>query len=415
MMRVLASPFQGVDARKRRLILIAVPLVLAVLFFAGWWPRHAAKVKLVAQTKAIQQTVPRVKVTTAVAAEGGRSLSLPGTMQAYKQALVNPRATGYVARWRVDIGDRVRAGDVLAVLETPELDQQLSQARAAVKLKQAALQQAVANLEYARVTAAREDALLAEALSSKQTNDQAHAQVKIWVANVNAAEADVQASEAMVRQLLQLVSFGQVVAPFDGRITQRNIDVGSLVVAGTASGSAGAPGASASAGAVPMFRIEATDPIRVYIQVPQAFALSVKDGEAASVSVRQVPGRVFQGQVTRTAGTIDPLARTLNVEVDVPNPTGELLGGMFAQVSLAVTVAHRVVRVPSSAVIFDSRGVHVATVDPTGQVHLVTVQRGLDNGKEIELIEGLNGGEQVIVSPGADVTDGMRVEAVTGP
>lgn len=411
-MTAISRAFHGVDRRRRRLVLLAVPLVLVALFFAGWWPRHAAKVKLAEQTKAIQQTVPRVKVTTAVAAEGGRSLTLPGTLQAYEQALVNARATGYVARWRVDIGDHVRAGDVLAVLETPELDQQLSQARAALKQKEAALRQAVANLDYAKVTARREDALLAEALSSQQTNDQAHAQVKIWVANVNAAEADVAAAEATVRQLLQLVSFGQVLAPFDGRITQRNIDVGSLVVAGTAGGSPGAPGASAGA---PMFRIEATDPIRVFIQVPQAFALSVKDAEPATVSVRQLPGRTFDGKVTRTAGTIDPASRTLNVEVDVPNPSGELLGGMFAQVTLAVAVAHRVVRVPSSAVITDARGVHVATVDKTGQVHLVTVVRGLDNGNEIDLIDGLVGGEQVIVNPGADVTDGMRVEPATGP
>lgn len=166
-MTAISRAFHGVDRRRRRLVLLAVPLVLVALFFAGWWPRHAAKVKLAEQTKAIQQTVPRVKVTTAVAAEGGRSLTLPGTLQAYEQALVNARATGYVARWRVDIGDHVRAGDVLAVLETPELDQQLSQARAALKQKEAALRQAVANLDYAKVTARREDALLAEALSSQ--------------------------------------------------------------------------------------------------------------------------------------------------------------------------------------------------------------------------------------------------------
>jgi RND family efflux transporter MFP subunit len=148
--------------------------------------------------------------------------------------------------------------------------------------------------------------------------------------------------------------------------------------------------------------------------VPQAFALSVKEGESASVSVRQLPGRVFDGHVTRTAGTLDPASRTLNSEIDVPNPTGELLAGMFAQVTIAVSVAHRVVRLPSSAVITDARGVHVATVDGHGLVHLVAVQRGLDNGREIELIEGLNGGEQVMVNPGGDVTDGTRVEAVTG-
>jgi RND family efflux transporter MFP subunit len=273
-------------------------------------------------------------------------------------------------------------------------------------LKKAALDQAIANLDYAQVTARREDALLAESLSSRQTNDQAHAQVKVWEANVAAAKADVEASEANVRQLLQLVSFGRVVAPFDGRITQRNIDVGSLVSAGAA---------SATTGGQPLFRIEANEPIRVFLQIPQAFALSVKEGEAATVSIRQLQARRFEGHVTRTAGTIDPTSRTLNVEIDVPNPKGELLPGMFADVTIAVAVAHRVVRVPSSAVITDARGVRVATVDGNGQVHLVAVVRGLDNGSEIDLIDGLSGGEQVIATPGGDVTDGMRVEAVTAP
>jgi membrane fusion protein (multidrug efflux system) len=402
-MTAISSHVHGAGGQRRRWPLIALAAsVLAIAFFAGYWPRHVAKQKLVAESAAAQQRLPRVKVATAVAGGGGRSLTLPGTLVANQQAFVNARATGYVTRWLVDIGDRVHAGDVLAELDTPELDQQLSQARAASRQKDAALEQAIANRDYAHTTAAREDALLAEALASQQANDQAHAQVKIWEANVHAAEADVAAAGANVRELTQLVSFGRVVAPFDGRITQRNIDVGTLVTAGGAAGQ-------------PLFKIEATDPIRVFVQVPQAFALSVKDAEAANVSVRQLPGRAFGGHVTRTAGALDPASRTLNVEIDVPNPVGELLGGMFAEVTIDVALSHPVVRVPSSAVITDSRGVHVATVDGAGQVHLVTVARGIDSGREIDLVEGLAGGEQVMVSPGGDVTDGMRVEAVTGP
>jgi membrane fusion protein (multidrug efflux system) len=375
-------------------------LLLVLLFFAGYWPGHMAKTRLASAASAAAGSVPGVIVAPAVAADGGRTLTLPGSLVADRQALVNARATGYVARWRFDIGDHVRAGDVLAELDTPELDQQLAQARAAARQKEGALEQAIANRDYARVTAKREDALLAESLSSKQTNDQAHAQEKVGEANVHAADADVAAAQASVRQLAQLVSFGRVVAPFDGRITQRNIDVGSLVTAG---------------GGQPMFRLEAMDPLRAFIQVPQAFALSVKDGQTASVVVRQLPGRTFDGHVTRTAGTLDPASRTLTVEVDVPNPTGELLGGMFAQVTVAVAVAHRVVRVPSSAVITDAMGVHVATVDGAGVLHLARVQRGQDTGREIEIVDGLNGGEQVVVTPAGDVTDGMRVEAVKRP
>ena len=399
-------PHVGGPRRRRWLLLPLVPIALLVLFFAGYWPRHAAQKNLAAESRSARSSLPRVKVATAVTANGGRSLALPGSLAAEREALINARATGYVRTWLVDIGDRVRAGDVLAEVDTPELNQQLDQARAALKQKDAAREQAIANRDYARVTATREDALLAQSLVSKQDDDQANAQVKIWEANVHAAEADIAAAQANVRELSQLVSFGHVVAPFDGRITQRNIEIGNLVTAG---------GASGASGGQPLFRIEAIDPIRVFVQVPQAFALSVKDGEAASVSVRQLPGRVFDGHVTRTAGALDPASRTLTIEVDVPNQAGELLGGMFAQVTIGVAVSHRVVRVPSSAVITDARGVHVATVDGAGQVHLVTVVRGLDDGSEIELIEGLQGGEQVMVNPGGDVADGMRVEAAAGP
>ena len=377
-----------------------VPIVLGVLFVVGYVPRRSAQVGLKAAAAAVEQGLPRVGVTTAVAVDGGRSLRLPGSLVASQVAMINARATGYVSRWRVDIGDRVRAGDVLADLDTPELDQQLQQARANLKQQQAALEQAVANRDFAKVSASRQDVLVGQGLVAKQDADQADAQFKVGEANVHAGEANVAAAQANVRQLSQLVSFGHVVAPFDGRITQRNIDVGSLVIAGGASGS------------LPLFRIEAIDPIRVFVQVPQAFAPSVKDGEASGVSVRELPGRVFDGRVTRTAGTLDPALRTLNVEIDIPNPKGELLGGMYAQVTIGVTVAHRVVRVPSSAVITDARGVHVATVDATGRVHLVEVARGLDNGRDIELVDGLVGGERVITSPGGDVVDGAQVAPV---
>ncbi len=402
-MKALPFPFPHDGGRSRRLpVIMLVAVVLLGLFFAGWWPRHAARERLAEETSVAEAKLPRVKVVTAVAAGPGRSMTLPGTLAPNELAQVTARATGYIAQRRVDIGDRVHAGDVLVVLDTPDLDQQLAQARAALDQKNAALEQALANLDYARATAERQDALLAPGLTSKQLDDQARAQVNVWKANVHAAQADIAAAQASVRQLAQLVSFGKVVAPFDGRITQRNIDIGSLVTAGGTSGSA------------PLFQLEGSDPMRVYVQVPQAFALSVKDGERASVSIRQLPGHVFDGRVTRTAGSLDPGSRTLNTEVDVPNPTGELLGGMFAEVKLAVAVSHPVVRVPSSAVITDARGVHVATVDRGGQVHLVAVVRGLDDGREIEVVDGLSGGEQVVANPGGDVVDGMHVEAVAG-
>ena len=400
-MNAIPLTFHHVTARLRRWLGAAiVALILTVLFCSGYLPRRAAQQKISAESRVAEHSVVRVKVTNAVVVEGTRSLTLPGNLVAYRQAPVNARATGYVARLRADIGDRVRAGDTLAELDTPELDQQLDQARAAFQQKQAALEQAGANHEYALVTATREDALRAEELSTQQTNDQAHAQVKVAAANIHAAQADVAAAAANVRELAQLASYAHVVAPFDGRITQRNVDIGTLVSATLPGGSAGQP----------LFRIEQDDPIRAFVQVPQTFALSVKDGLVASITVRQLPGRVFEGHVTRNAGTLDAASRTLNVEVDVPNLGGELLGGMFAEVTMAVSVSHRVVRVPASAVITDARGVHVATVD-AGHVHLVSVLRGLDTGREIELVEGLDGGEQVIVNPGADLSESTPVQA----
>jgi membrane fusion protein, multidrug efflux system len=403
---VASSPARTLDARwRRRLTLMLGVAILGGMFGVGYASRHAVKAKLVTQASAAQQSLPRMKVAVAEAGDGGHALTLPGSLVANQQALINARATGYVARFTSDIGDRVHAGDVLAELDTPELDQQLQQARAALNQKEAALEQAVANRDYAQVTATREDTLLVSGISSQQTNDQAHAQVKVGEANVHAAQADVAAAQANVRQLAQLVSFGRVLAPFDGRITQRNVEVGSLVTA------AGVSGAS---GVQPMFRIEAVDPMRVFVEVPQSFAASIEDGETASVSLRQFPGRTFEGHVTRTAGTLDPASRTLNVEIAVANPAGELLGGMFAEVTIGVASPHRVVRVPASAVITDARGVHVAAVDVAGRVHMVAVRQGADDGRRIDVIDGLVGGERVLVNPGGDVADGMRVEPVSG-
>jgi membrane fusion protein, multidrug efflux system len=403
-MNTLSSPFHRLDGWWRNWLIAIV--IVAALVFAGYWPRHSAREKLLLEANQAQHSLPRVKVVAAVAQNGERSLTLPRSLQAVRAALVNARATGYVARWRVDIGDQVHTGQVLAELDTPELDQQRDQARAALKQKEAAFDQAIANRDYTRVTATREDALLAQGLVTTQDDDQARAQLQIGEANVHAAQADVAAAQANLRELAQLVSFGRVVAPFDGRITQRNIDVGSLVTTGV--------GTTSATGGQPMFRIEAIDPIRVFVQVPQTFALSVKPDAPANVSIRQLPGRTFEGRVARTAGSLDPASRTLNTEIDVPNPTGELLGGMFAEVTIGVAVSHPVVRVPSSAVITDARGVHVATVDAGGYVRLVPVQRGRDDGRELELVDGLRGGEQVLVNPGGDVSDGMRVEAAPG-
>jgi RND family efflux transporter MFP subunit len=386
---------------KRHLwIAAAVVLALAVAFLAGYLPRRLARKKLAAGTPTAA-VAPRVSVVKAVLVDPARQLQLPAALVADQQTLVYARASGYVSRWLVDIGDRVKKGQLLVQLDTPELDKQLTQAKASLSQTMAALAQAQANRDYAYITSKREAQLFAKSLISAQENDQALTQARVWDANVNAAKATVAAQRATVGQLEQLVSFGKVYAPYDGTITRRLVDVGTLVNAGA--------GTTAAA----LFEIASTDPMQAYVDVPQVYAPSVRVGAEAKVAVRNFRGRVFTGRITRTAGALDPASRTLRTEVDLPNPKGELLAGMYVDVSLDVAVTHQVIRVPSSAIIADARGVHVAVVDGSGKVKLVAVTTGLDNGNTIELVTGLSGGEQVISAPPSDVADGMQVQAVT--
>jgi RND family efflux transporter MFP subunit len=386
---------------KRHLwIAAAVVLALAVAFLAGYLPRRLARKKLAAGTPTAA-VAPRVSVVKAVLVDPARQLQLPAALVADQQTLVYARASGYVSRWLVDIGDRVKKGQLLVQLDTPELDKQLTQAKASLSQTMAALAQAQANRDYAYITSKREAQLFAKSLISAQENDQALTQARVWDANVNAAKATVAAQRANVGQLEQLVSFGKVYAPYDGTITRRLVDVGTLVNAGA--------GTTAAA----LFEIASTDPMQAYVDVPQVYAPSVRVGAEAKVAVRNFRGRVFTGRITRTAGALDPASRTLRTEVDLPNPKGELLAGMYVDVSLDVAVTHQVIRVPSSAIIADARGVHVAVVDGSGKVKLVAVTTGLDNGNTIELVTGLSGGEQVISAPPSDVADGMQVQAVT--
>ena len=384
----------------RPAILGAALLALTTSFLAGYLPRRAARAKVVAAT-ASAPAAARVPVVKATALDSGRVLSLPAGLVPTQQTLVYARASGYVRRWLDDIGDHVDRGQLLVELDTPELDQQLEQARASLEQAVAALAQAEANRAYAHVTERRQAELVAEKLIAAQDYDQARTQAAVWDANVRAATADIATQRAHVAQLAQLVSFGRVYAPFAGTITRRLVDVGTLVNAGAGSNAAA------------LFEIAATDPMLAYVDVPQVYAPSVRAGANARVTVKNFAGRVFTGRVTRTAGALDPASRTLRTEVALPNRSGELLAGMFVQVSLDVAVSHRVVRVPSSAIIADARGVHVAVVDGSGKVHLVAVTPGPDNGNTVDVVAGLSGGERVIATPPSGVADGMQVEGVS--
>jgi RND family efflux transporter MFP subunit len=386
---------------RRHLAIAGAAAVLVAAFLSGYLPRHLARSKIAATTSAAANAPPSVAVVKAVAVDAGRQLKIPAGLVADQQTLVYARANGYVRHWLVDIGVRVRKGQLLLELDTPELDQQLAQARASLLQTIAALAQAQANRKYAYITARREAELFGKLLISAQENDQAQTQAAVWDANVKAAAANVVAQRANVGQLEQLVSFGKVVAPYDGIVTRRLVDVGTLVNSG------------AGTNAASLFEIATTDPMQAYVDVPQVFAPGVQVGAEAKIAVRNFPGRVFTGRVARTAGALDPASRTLRTEVNIPNAKGELLAGMHVEVSLEVPVSHSVVRVPSSAVIADSRGVHVAVVDGSGKVHLVAVAPGLDNGTTVDLVQGLSGGEQVIAAPASDVAEGQEVKATS--
>jgi RND family efflux transporter MFP subunit len=399
-------PREGLRPRlvgRKRVAALALASVAAFAgaLVAGLLPRHVAHAQAVHRAAA-EQAPRRLSVIKTIAEGTGRDLTLPGGLVAQQRTAIYARASGFVRRWFVDIGDHVHTGQVLAVLDTPDLDQQLAQARATLAQTKATLAQMTANQQYAHLSANRQDTLVAQNLVAQQDADQANTQAAVSDATVRAAQANIVAQGDAVRQLEYMVSFGQVIAPFDGTITRRLTEVGSLVNAGA--------GTAAQA----LFEIEATDPVRVFIRVPQTFALSVRVDEPAYVVVRQHPGQRFSGKVTRTGGALDPASRTLTTEVLVPNHAGELLVGMYAEVTLSVAVAHRIVKVPSTAIVFDAKGVHVAGLDDDNRVHLIVVQPGRDNGSDIEIVDGLVGGERILATPPADVLEGMLVQPVDG-
>ena len=387
---------------RRRVVLAAIVLVgLAALFLLGYWPRHAAKAALAAASKSAAGRALKLQVVQPKVGDSLRSITLPGDIEALESTAVFARATGYVREWLVDIGDHVTQDQLLAVLDTPDLDQQLQNARETLSQTRASLEQASANQKYAAVTARRFQALAQEQAVSQQEVDQTQSQALVGLANVHAAQASIAAQAATVRQLEQLKAFARVTAPFAGTITTRNIDRGTLVTPGSASGK-------------PLFTITISDPLRVFIRVPQPYAPGMKVGTPATVRVRQYPGRDFPAKVTRFSGALDATARTLTVEAQVPNPKGELLPGTYAEVTLSTGLSHGVSVIPVSALVFDAQGTRVATVDGSSRLHFVQVQVGRDMGQSVEIVNGLTGDEKVVATPPAGLQEGDAVDTGSG-
>ncbi len=315
-------------------------------------------------------------------AGAGQTLSLPGTLQGFVQSPVAARANGYVKRWTKDIGSRVAKGELLAEIETPELDQQLAQGAAA--RAQAAASLALANSTMERWEALRKkDAVSQQELDERRSND---AQ----------ARANLAAADANVDRLRQLASFKRIVAPFSGVITRRNVDVGDLIDAG---------------GSRPLFLLAQTDPLRIYVSVPQAYSQLIKVGQPVTVTQAELRGQSFRGEIARTSGAIDTATRTMQVEVSLPNKEGLLLPGAYVQVALPL-IASQALTIPANALMIRGEGMRVAVVDAGGVVRLRSVKIGRNYGESMELIEGVTAKDQLVLNPSDSLTEGDRVSVV---
>jgi RND family efflux transporter MFP subunit len=371
------------------LLAVLILIILVLLYVFGLTPRIVAGQELDHEQKFSTERV--VVYGVARLATPHVELPLPGTIEAFQQASLYARTNGYVKKWLVDIGDQVTTGQLLAELDTPEVDQQLAQA-------QAAEAQAQASLNIAQSAAQRWDTMAKAKAVSQEDADEKDA-------TNNEAQASFNAAHANVARLTDLENFKQIRAPFPGKITYRNIDVGSLVTAG-----AGAPNSE-------LFRVAQTDPLRVYVDVPESNAPAIKPGVQANIQVTSYPGRIFHGEVVRNAGALSDSSRTLRTEIHVANPDGALLPGAFAEVRLQLLDSAPAVLIPANALIVNATGTSVALVqDHYGHdvVHYASVHVGRDFGTEVEILDNVHQGDRLVTNPPADMNDGAAVTAKPG-
>ncbi len=394
------------------LVFLAIALLALIVagFLAGYLPRRKRDQVLAAETRTNLESLPQVTVTPVLRGDARAELALPGTIQPLTEAPVLARASGYIRKRYADIGDHVNEGQVLAEIEAPELDQQilqaqatLQQARSAVEQAQASLQQGRSNENLARVTAERWKNLVARGAVSRQENDVYQAQYAAQQSNVQALEKAVAAAtsnagavEASLARLRDLKNYQTVRAPFAGVVTLRNIDTGALI----------------NEGNTLLFRIAQTARMRTFINVPQSEAGSIRVGQPATLDIPDMPGSKFTGQVTRTSNALDPASRTLLTEIEVQNPDGRLLPGMFTQVDLMVPRRDPALLIPGDTLVVRADGTQVAVVNPGGEVHYVRIKLGRDFGDRLEVLSGLEAGQQVIVNPSDLVREGVKVKPV---
>jgi RND family efflux transporter MFP subunit len=386
--------------------------LVVALIALGAIPRLVRQREALAAVRESPVTHPVVTIVHPQIGEPTSTLLLPGNIEPLYSTSIYARTEGYLERRNVDIGARVRAGQVLAVISSPEVDQQLLQARATLAQAEAALQQAKATLEQAkanaeltRLTKERDLPLGEQHAISQQIVDEAVqaydarlADVSAAEANIAAAQANVTANRANVARLQQMQSFEQVLAPFEGVITARNVERGDLVRTG------------AAAAGKPLFSIAQSGTLRIQVDVPQSEAVNIQDGQKASVTVKERLGREYTGTIVRSAGSLDSAARTMLTEVQVDNRDGSLLPGMYAQVKFMLATQRASFIIPTSALVIDRSGMHVVTVQNNQQLHFVPVVIGKDMGTQVEVLSGIQGSDALVASPSDLLHEGQDVQ-----
>ncbi len=372
-----------VHPQLQRLKRAALYALLVAIILAAWgvYARVHARAALVYEAE--EASIPVVDVVTPIKSNRANELVLPGNVQAFIDAPIYARTNGYLAHWYADIGKRVKAGDVLAVIETPEVDAQLRQA-------QADYATAVANNHLSQLTAARYQKLRKTGLVAQQDVDNAQG-------DADAKKAELESARQNLDRLQQLEGFNRITAPFDGVVTARRIDVGALVTEGSTTGQE-------------LFHLTSTRRLRIYIQVPETYSSLIRPGLAAQLSLVERPGQFFPAKVISTARSIDASTRTLLTELEADNEKGDLLPGAYAQVHLRLPPGLASWRLPSDALIFRADGLHVAAVDAHSHVQLKVVQIGRDFGTQMEILSGVDAGDRVIVSPPDSIMNGELVK-----
>jgi RND family efflux transporter MFP subunit len=374
----------GQRTHKPWLVLAVAGILVAAVLIFGIWSRVRARAAL--DTETAQAALTAVSVVSPKQTTPAEEIILPGNVQPYISSPIYARTNGYLKKWYFDIGAHVKQGELLALIETPEVDQQLEQARSNLLTAQA-------NLELASITKTRYQGLLKSNAVSQQDVDNA-------VGTYNANNAIVEADKAAVQQYSALVSFEKVYAPFDGVITARNTDIGDLINSG-----------SNTAAKTDLFHIAQPGKLRVYVNVPEEYSRGIKVGMTADLNLAEFPDRKFQGKLVRTADDINLTTRTLLVEIDVDNPTGTLLTGSYAEVHLAVPTQASTFLIPVNTLLFRTEGLRVGIVR-NGKVGLTAVTPGHDFGNQIEIVSGLKSDDQVIINPPDSIVSGQEVQIV---